>query len=211
MTIGGNPVPVTFDNERELSTSSGPRSPGRRLQHRRDESGRPLGHAPQRLRLAVFGHRALEPLRQCRSPSWSRPASRPGRRRELLQGQNVTRQQMAVFVLKAKHGICYVPPPCSGDFPDVPCSSNFAPWIEQMAAEGITGGCGGGNFCPLNPVRRDQMAVFLLKGKYGSTFTPPPCTGEFDDVACPSRTPTGSRSSPRTRSPADAARPPTAP
>ena len=51
---------------------------------------------------------------------------------------------------------------------------DFAPWIEQMAAEGITGGCGGGNFCPLNPVRRDQMAVFLLKGKYGSTFTPPP-------------------------------------
>ncbi len=101
--------------------------------------------------------------------------------------QNVTRQQMAVFVLKAKHGICYVPPPCSGDFPDVPCSSNFAPWIEQMAAEGITGGCGGGNFCPLNPVRRDQMAVFLLKGKYGSTFTPPPCTGVFDDVACPSQ------------------------
>jgi S-layer homology domain len=99
---------------------------------------------------------------------------------------NVTRQQMAVFVLKAKHGICYIPPPCSGVFPDVPCSSNFAPWIEQFAAEGITGGCGGGNYCPLSPVRRDQMAVFLLKGKYGSTFTPPPCIGAFDDVACPS-------------------------
>ncbi|MEX1245329.1 MAG: S-layer homology domain-containing protein [Thermoanaerobaculia bacterium] len=98
----------------------------------------------------------------------------------------VTRQQMAVFVLKAKHGICYTPPPCSGVFPDVPCSSNFAPWIEQFAAEGITGGCGGGNFCPLANVRRDQMAVFMLKGKYGSNFTPPPCTGAFDDVPCPS-------------------------
>ncbi len=43
-----------------------------------------------------------------------------------------------------------------------------------------------GFYCPLNPVRRDQMAVFLLKGMYGSTFTPPPCTGFFDDVACPS-------------------------
>jgi hypothetical protein len=99
---------------------------------------------------------------------------------------NVTRQQMAVFVLKAKHGICYTPPPCTGDFPDVPCSSNFAPWIEQFAAEGITGGCGSGNYCPLANVRRDQMAVFLLKGKYGSNYTPPPCTGVFDDVACPS-------------------------
>jgi hypothetical protein len=100
-------------------------------------------------------------------------------------GQNVTRQQMAVFVLKAKYGSCYVPPPCVQVFSDVPCSSNFAPWVNQFAAEGITGGCGVGIYCPLNPVRRDQMAVFLLKGLYGANFTPPPCTGFFNDVACP--------------------------
>ncbi len=99
--------------------------------------------------------------------------------------QNTKRQQMAVFLLKAAHGACYVPPPCSGVFPDVPCSNNFAPWIEQLAAEGITGGCGGGNYCPDNPVRRDQMAVFLLKGKHGSQFIPPPCDGHFTDVPCP--------------------------
>ena len=98
---------------------------------------------------------------------------------------NIKRRSMAVFLLKAKHGICYTPPPCTGVFPDVPCSSNFAPWIEAMAAEGITGGCGGGNFCPLNPVRRDQMAVFLLKGEHGSSYVPPPCTGVFADVPCP--------------------------
>ena len=100
--------------------------------------------------------------------------------------QDIKRQSMAVFVLKAKHGICFAPPPCAGVFPDVPCSSPFAPWIEAMAAEGITGGCGGGNFCPQNPVRRDQMAVFLLKGKHGSAFVPPPCAGVFPDVPCPS-------------------------
>ncbi|MGE5145063.1 MAG: S-layer homology domain-containing protein, partial [Acidobacteriota bacterium] len=98
---------------------------------------------------------------------------------------NIKRQSMAVFILKAKHGICYTPPACTGVFPDVPCSSNFAPWIEAMAAEGITGGCGGGNFCPSNPVRRDQMAVFLLKGEHGPDFVPPPCTGVFADVPCP--------------------------
>jgi hypothetical protein len=65
--------------------------------------------------------------------------------------------------------------PVHGVFGDVPCSSSFAPWIEAMAAEGITGGCGGGNFCPTNPVRRDQMAVFLLKGEHGSSYAPPPC------------------------------------
>jgi hypothetical protein len=100
--------------------------------------------------------------------------------------QPTLRQQMAVFLLKGKHGICYAPPACTGVFPDVPCPSTFAAWIEALAAEGITGGCGGGNYCPQNPVRRDQMAVFLLKAEHGSAYTPPQCTGTFNDVPCPS-------------------------
>jgi hypothetical protein len=101
-------------------------------------------------------------------------------------GDDTLRQQMAVFILKGKHGLCFVPPPCTGVFSDVPCPSTFANWIEEMASEGITGGCGGGNFCPMNPVRRDQMAVFLLKGEHGSAYVPPPCQGLFGDVTCPS-------------------------
>jgi hypothetical protein len=100
--------------------------------------------------------------------------------------QPTLRQQMAVFLLKGKHGICYAPPACTGVFPDVPCPSTFAAWIEALAAEGITGGCGGGNYCPQNPVRRDQMAVFLLKAEHGSSYTPPACAGVFNDVTCPS-------------------------
>jgi IPT/TIG domain/S-layer homology domain len=100
---------------------------------------------------------------------------------------SVTRQQMAVFLMKAKNGLCYVPPPCTGVFPDVPCSSTFAPWIEALYASGITGGCGGGNYCPTNPVTRQQMAAFLLKSKHGSSYTPPPCNGDFLDVPCPSQ------------------------
>jgi parallel beta-helix repeat protein len=96
------------------------------------------------------------------------------------------RQQMAVFLLKGRHGICYVPPPCTGLFPDVTCPSLFADWIEALFLEGITGGCGAGNFCPTNPVRRDQMAVFLLKAEHGPAYVPPPCTGAFPDVTCPS-------------------------
>jgi S-layer homology domain len=101
-------------------------------------------------------------------------------------GQSTKRQQMAVFLLKAEHGACFTPPPCTGVFPDVPCPSTFAAWIETLAAEGITGGCGGGNFCPDNPVRRDQMAVFLLKAEHGPYWGPPACHGQFPDVACPS-------------------------
>ena len=70
---------------------------------------------------------------------------------------------MAVFLLKSKYGPNLAPPPATGVFADVPSSSPFAPWIEMLAAEGITGGCGGSNYCPNNPVTRGQMAVFLTK------------------------------------------------
>jgi hypothetical protein len=99
---------------------------------------------------------------------------------------SVTRAQMAAFLLKAKHGASYVPPACSGIFADVPCPSQFADWIEELAVEQITGGCGGNNYCPDNPVTRAQMSAFLLKAKYGSSYLPPTCTGVFSDVACPS-------------------------
>lgn len=85
--------------------------------------------------------------------------------------QSVTRAQMAVFLLKAEHGSAYAPPACAGVFTDVAClpTPAFAvSWIEQLYNENITGGCGPGPaYCPDNPVRRDQMAVFLSK-----TFAP---------------------------------------
>jgi uncharacterized repeat protein (TIGR03803 family) len=98
----------------------------------------------------------------------------------------VRRDQMAVFLLKTEHGAGHVPPDCQSAFPDVPCPGLFADWIEELASEGITAGCGSGNYCPLSPVTREQMAVFLLKTEHGTGFTPPPCTGVFDDVPCSS-------------------------
>jgi uncharacterized repeat protein (TIGR03803 family) len=97
----------------------------------------------------------------------------------------VTRAQMAVFLLKAEHTGAYLPPPCAGIFPDVPCPGQFTDWIEQLSAEGITAGCGGGNYCPYASVTRAQMSAFLLKAKHGSTYQPPACTGRFGDVPCP--------------------------
>jgi len=77
----------------------------------------------------------------------------------------VTRAQMAVFLLKSKYGSAYTPPSvgASTGFDDVPVTHWAAAWIKQLAAEGITGGCGAGIYCPDNPVTRAQMAVFLVK------------------------------------------------
>ena len=71
--------------------------------------------------------------------------------------------QMAVFLLRAKHGSGYSPPVSTGVFNDVDSSYWAADWIEQLAAEGITAGCGNGNYCPEASVTRAQMAVFLVR------------------------------------------------
>jgi hypothetical protein len=76
--------------------------------------------------------------------------------------QAVTREQMAVFVLRTLDPVL-VPPPCAPPnlFADVPETSGFCPWIEELADRGIVSGCGGGNYCPASPVSREQMGVFL--------------------------------------------------
>jgi hypothetical protein len=98
------------------------------------------------------------------------------------------RKQMAVFVLKAKEGPFFVPPPATGVFHDVPASDPFAPWIEELFHRGVVAGCNapsGPNYCPNDPVLRQQMAVFLLRTLEGSAYAPPACAGDFDDVPCP--------------------------
>mgnify|MGYP001264835625 CR=1 FL=1 len=98
----------------------------------------------------------------------------------------VTRAQMSVFLLRARYGPSYTPPPASGAvFVDVPVSNPFAPWVERLAAEGITAGCGVDppRFCPDDPVTRAQMSVFLLRARYGSGYdAPPTAVATFADV-----------------------------
>jgi hypothetical protein len=100
----------------------------------------------------------------------------------------VTREQMAVFLLTSKEPAGYVPPPCGTPrFADVPCSSPFARWINELAARGITGGCDANNYCPTAAVTREQMSVFLLSTFEGPGYTPPVCTTPtFSDVPCSS-------------------------
>jgi hypothetical protein len=100
---------------------------------------------------------------------------------------NVLRAQMAVFLLRGEHGSSYVAPLPNGIFSDVSINDPFAPWIEELYNEGITGGCSTNPlmYCPSNPVSRAGMAVFLLVAEHGTGYAPPACAGIFTDVACP--------------------------
>jgi hypothetical protein len=96
----------------------------------------------------------------------------------------MTRAQASVLLLRTAHGPDFQPPAATGTvFADVPADAFAADWIEEAASEGITGGCGGGNFCPGATATRAQMAVFLLRAEHGPKYAPPPATGLlFGDV-----------------------------
>jgi hypothetical protein len=68
---------------------------------------------------------------------------------------------MAVFVLRTLDP-ALDPPACTTPmFGDVPASSPYCRWIEELARRGVVTGCGGGNYCPAASVTREQMGVFL--------------------------------------------------
>jgi len=69
---------------------------------------------------------------------------------------SVSRGQMAAFLDRALH----LPPTATDFFTDDETSS-FEASINRLAAAGITSGCGPSVFCPLDVVRRGQMAAFL--------------------------------------------------
>jgi hypothetical protein len=92
----------------------------------------------------------------------------------------LTRAQMAVFIESA---LGNTPNTCGGavftDVTEASVGPAFCGFIEKLAADGITGGCGNGNYCPNDPVSRGQMAVFIeaAAGNQGGA-----CGGRFGDV-----------------------------
>ena len=79
--------------------------------------------------------------------------------------KQTTRAEMAVFILRAIHGIGYAPPDPTGIFDDVPVAGKewMQPWIEEFFREGLTTGCTADStkYCPEKPVTRAEMAVFI--------------------------------------------------
>lgn len=97
----------------------------------------------------------------------------------------VLRDQMAVFLLRAKYGSSFTPPAVtSSRFADVPSGQWAISWIEKLASDQVTSGCAASppRYCPSNAVSRAEMAVFILRAKYGASFVPPAASGVFQDV-----------------------------
>ncbi len=82
-------------------------------------------------------------------------------------GADVTRLQMAIFLIRAKFGslaansrLGNTPTPY---FTDVAAGSVEFPFIQKMKDFGITSGCSAAQYCPGSPISRGQTAVFLAR------------------------------------------------
>ena len=99
---------------------------------------------------------------------------------------NVTRAQMAIFIVRSVLGGDTFPYSATPYFTDVAADTFGFKWIQKMYELGITGGCGGGKYCPADTVTRGQMAVFVIRARLGastdSTFAFPG-SASFTDVA----------------------------
>jgi len=85
----------------------------------------------------------------------------------------VTRDQMAVFIIRARVGVSIAGSsptftyPSTPYFTDATAANEFAfPWIQRMRLENITSGCTASTYCSTEPVTREQMATFIMRGAF---------------------------------------------
>ena len=92
----------------------------------------------------------------------------------------VLRDQMAAFIVRAK-GEFSPPTPMTQRFSDVPPGNVFYNFIDRLAVLQITLGCSPTLYCPSDPVKREQMAAFIIRG-LGEFNPPTPPMQRFTDV-----------------------------
>ena len=99
-------------------------------------------------------------------------------------GEPISRAQAAAFLLRARLGASWTPPPASGLFADVPVFDPLAAYVEHFYRLGYTSGCSTlpRLFCPSAPVDRGSMALFLAS-VFALEQTPTPLS--FTVRACP--------------------------
>ena len=98
--------------------------------------------------------------------------------------QIMDRAQAAVFMMRGRFGASYVPPTgleYKFDEDDWSKGTWARPWAEAMLNTGLTSGCSSLplKYCPWTQLPREQVVIFGLKLKYGTTYQPPPATGSI--------------------------------
>lgn len=108
-----------------------------------------------------------------------------GRNGRYLPDDDVTREQMASFVARALVAAGYtLPAPTDQGFRDIGGSAHRDN-INRLAAIDVVQGETPQRYNPGGPIRRDQMASFLIRAAgfaYGDSMLQAEGTGQFSDV-----------------------------
>jgi hypothetical protein len=107
----------------------------------------------QELRDELAGMRAELEARTHGSPIWRRTVTRVRSFRRLTVVGIVALMLAVPLAVSASHL-----------FSDVPTSNTYHTSVSRLVGAGLTGGCGGGKYCPNAAVTRGQMAAFLNRG-----------------------------------------------
>jgi hypothetical protein len=81
---------------------------------------------------------------------------------------SVTRAQMAEFIVRTMLGTGVFPYNPVPYFADVPVGSFGFAYIQKLWELGVTSGCATNLFCPAETISREQMAVFVIRARYGA-------------------------------------------
>ena len=90
----------------------------------------------------------------------------------------VSRDDMAIFLITLRYGMGLAAKPPSFSYSTTPyftdvIATNFAfPWVQRMKQDGITAGCGNGDYCPTVAVNRADMAIFILAAAFNQLLPP---------------------------------------
>ena len=94
--------------------------------------------------------------------------------------QPMLRWEMAVMMVQAMGEAARIPVEPANYFDDVAVTAWWSGHVDRFRDLGVTAGCGTRRYCPNDPVRRWQLAVFLLNALSASTSSTH--RGYFDDV-----------------------------
>ena len=97
----------------------------------------------------------------------------------------VPRREIARYIVQGKPFTPYSGSCSESSLPflDVHCTDPDFAYIKTVLDQGLTAGCGGGNYCPDTATTRGQAAVLFMKAEHGGTYSPT-CLGTYVDAPC---------------------------
>ena len=108
---------------------------------------------------------------------------------DFCPNDNVTRAEMAIFMVRSIEGGDNFSSSATPYFTDVQPGDFGFKWIQKMKELGITAGCSVTTYCPNDSVTRAQMAIFIIRVRLGVNLAGPapsfsyPSDPLFTDVA----------------------------